>query len=204
MDPKWPEFEIGKIQVLNPPEIGTLGTPGMSHGTKKIIQKISHVIKIRSYMMHFVDMFYENCRNNEKTGFSLVNKEMSIKWEKTACFSSFLTIFTKHSHKMHYIWSDFHHMRNFLTKFFWSHGTSLGSPGSLSQGDVLPGFCRFQILVIWGPYESPVLVACPRHSKSPKTAGARCGHKSTDLSQRLPPNLHPNNLQITTLLIFFS
>ena len=65
-------------------------------------------------------------------------------------------------------------MRNFLTKIFWSHGTSLGSPGSLSQGNVIPGFCRFQILVIWGPYESPVLVACPCHSKSLKTAGAPC------------------------------
>ena len=52
--------------------------------------------------MHFVDMFYENCRNNEKTGFSLVNKEMSKNEEKIACFSTFLTIFTKHSHKMHF------------------------------------------------------------------------------------------------------
>ena len=45
-------------------------------------------------------------------------------------------------------------------------------PGSLEALGL--GFCQFQILVIWGPYESPVLVACQGHSKSPKTAGARC------------------------------
>ena len=65
-------------------------------------------------------------------------------------------------------------MRKILAKIFWSHGTPLGSSGSRSQADVHLGFSNFQILVIWGPYDPPVLVACTRHAKSPKTAGAWC------------------------------
>ena len=51
-------------------------------------------------------------------------------------------------------------MRKFLSQIFWSHGTSLGSLGPLSQGDVHPGFFQPQFLVIWGPYNNPGTVAC--------------------------------------------
>ena len=51
-------------------------------------------------------------------------------------------------------------MRKILSQKFWSHGTSLGSLGPLSQGDVHPGFSRPQFLVIWGPYNYPGIVAC--------------------------------------------
>ena len=65
-------------------------------------------------------------------------------------------------------------MTKILTKNFWSHGTPLGSLGSGSQVDVHLGFSNFQILVIWGPYDSPVPLAVETQAKNPKTAGAWC------------------------------
>ena len=59
-------------------------------------------------------------------------------------------------------------MRKFLSQKFWSHGTSLGSLGPLSQGDVHPGFSRPQFLVIWGPYNYPGIVACLEQAENPK------------------------------------
>ena len=75
---------------------------------------------------------------------------------------------------MHKITSEFYDMRKILTKFFWSHGTPLGYLGAESQADLGLGACRFQILVIWGPYDFPVLVAPHEQAKNLKTAGARC------------------------------
>ena len=62
-------------------------------GPKIFVQKISYMIIIRSYIMHFVYMFGENRRNNEKTGFYLVSKEMSKnekKWPVSPSFCQFL------------------------------------------------------------------------------------------------------------------
>ena len=70
---------------------------------------------------------------------------------------------------------DFYYMGKFLTENFWSHGTPLGYLGAGSQEALHPGACRFQILVIWGLNDYPVLVACQGQAKNLKTAGARCG-----------------------------
>ena len=61
-----------------------------------------------------------------------------------------------------------------FTKIFWSHGTPLGYLGAGSQEALGLGACRFQILVIWGQYDFPVLVACQGQAKNLKTAGTRC------------------------------
>ena len=61
-----------------------------------------------------------------------------------------------------------------MTENFWSHGTPLGYLGAGSQEALGLGACRFQILVIWGPYDFPVLVVCQGQAKNLKTAGARC------------------------------
>ena len=63
-------------------------------------------------------------------------------------------------------------MRIFLGPKIVSLGTPLGSLRPLSQGDVRPRACQYQILVIWGPHELPVLVAPHGQAKNPKTAGA--------------------------------
>ena len=124
--------------------------------------------------MHFVDMCGKNKQKFGKTGRFFLLFIISLSTKEKPVFSLFCQFSPHISTKCIIYDLIFIIWEFFWKKFFWSHGTSLGSPGSLSQGDVLPGFCRFQILVIWGPYESPVLVACPRHSKSPKTARARC------------------------------
>ena len=65
-------------------------------------------------------------------------------------------------------------MRKILGRKFWSLGTPLGSLGPLSQGDVIVGPYGLQILVIWGPYEPPVLVACQATAENPKSVGSWC------------------------------
>ena len=52
-------------------------------------------------------------------------------------------------------------MRKFLTKKFWSLGTNLGSPGSLSQDCSPEIFSKLDFPYIWGLNECPV-VAKPR------------------------------------------
>ena len=94
--------------------------------------------------------------------------------EKMTCFFHFLAYFAKQIHKMHKITSIFYDMRKFLTKFFWSHGTPLGSSGSGSQEALHPGFSRFQIPVIWAQYDNPKLWPCHGQAKTQKTAGAWC------------------------------
>ena len=75
---------------------------------------------------------------------------------KTRSYAIFMT----QMEKVHEISSDFYGMRKILRKKFWSQGTALGSLGPGSQEALGLGPCRFQILVIWGPYEASVLVAC--------------------------------------------
>ena len=65
-------------------------------------------------------------------------------------------------------------MRKILCQKFWSLGTTLGSLGPGSQGDVRPRACKCQIQVIWGPCEPSVLVALQGQAENPKTAGAWC------------------------------
>ena len=52
-------------------------------------------------------------------------------------------------------------MRKFLTQKFWSLGTNLGSPGSLSQDCSPEIFSKLDFPHIWGLNECPV-VAKPR------------------------------------------
>ena len=66
-------------------------------------------------------------------------------------------------------------MRKFLSKIFWSHGTPLGSLGPLSQQDTILGAGQHHILVIWGPYRPPIVVALETQAENPKTAGQQCG-----------------------------
>ena len=61
---------------------------------------------------------------------------------------------------MHKITSFEDDMRKFLSPKFWSHGTLLGSMGPGSQKAPNEIFSKSQILVIWGPYNCPVIVAC--------------------------------------------
>ena len=70
-------------------------------------------------------------------------------------------------------------MRKILGRKFWSLGTPLGSLGPLSQGDVIVGPYGLQILVIWGPYEPPVLVACQATAENPKSVGSWCASFTT-------------------------
>ena len=66
------------------------------------------------------------------------------------------------------------HGTKFLGPKIWPHGTPLGSLGLLSQEAPILGFDQHQILVIWGPYEPPVVVALETFAENPKTAGSRC------------------------------
>ena len=65
-------------------------------------------------------------------------------------------------------------MTKFLRPKIWSHGTPLGSLGSLSQEALILGAVQLQILVIWGQYEPPVVVALETQAEILKTAGAWC------------------------------
>ena len=65
-------------------------------------------------------------------------------------------------------------MRKILSKKFWSHGTPLGYLGPVSQKALTQRACRFQIHLIWGPYEFPALVALQIHAKKPKLTAAWC------------------------------
>ena len=64
--------------------------------------------------------------------------------------------------------------RNILMQKFWSHGTSVGHLGPVSQEDLGLGACQLQFLVIWGSCEPPVLVALQEQAKSLKTIAAWC------------------------------
>ena len=76
---------------------------------------------------------------------------------------------------MHIITSFEDNKRKILSQKFWSHGTPKGALGPLSREDVILGFVSHQILVIWGPYESLVVVTFVTQAENLKTAGAWCG-----------------------------
>ena len=50
----------------------------------------------------------------------------------------------------------------------------MGSLGPLSLEALILGAVQLQILVIWGPYEPPVVVALETQAEILKTAGAWC------------------------------
>ena len=80
-------------------------------------------------------------------------------------------------HKTHKIGSLEDDMRKILDQNFWSHGTPLGSLGPLSQQDTILGAGQLQILVIWGPYRPPIVVALETQAENLKTAGLQCDTK---------------------------
>ena len=75
-------------------------------------------------------------------------------------------------------------MRKFSRQKIWSHGTPLGSLWPLSREAPILGAVQLQILVIWGPYELPVVVALETQAQNPKTAGQQCGNFSLFTIQR--------------------
>ena len=75
---------------------------------------------------------------------------------------------------MHKIRSFQDDMRQFLRPKIWSQGTPLGSLGPGSQGALGLGPCRFQILVIWGPNDPPVLVVFHVQAKNLNTVRSWC------------------------------
>ena len=95
-------------------------------------------------------------------------------WQNFTSFSCFWAFFDKHIHKMHKITSYIYDLRKILTKKIWSQGTPLGSLGPGSQEALGLGPCRFQILVIWGSYDPPVLLVFQTHPENLNTAGAWC------------------------------
>ena len=81
-------------------------------------------------------------------------------------------------------------MRKFLSQKFWSHGTSLGSLGPLSQGDVHPGFSQPQFLVIWGPYNYPGIVACHEQAENLKLTSIMMWYRHLPMSTQYSSTVH--------------
>ena len=96
-------------------------------------------------------------------------------WQIFTSFSCFSAFFDKHIHKMHKITSYIYDLRKILMKKNWSQGTFLGSLGPGSQEDLGLGPCRLQIVVTWGPDDTPVLLVFHVNAKNPNTAGSWCG-----------------------------
>ena len=90
-------------------------------------------------------------------------------------FCPFWGIFAKQINKTHKITSDFYDIRKILTKKFWSQGTNLGSLGPVSREAFNEIFFRFQILVIWGPYDLQIPTAPQEKAKNLKTAPSCSG-----------------------------
>ena len=124
--------------------------------------------------MHFVDLFCKNGQMIAKTGSFMYLCYITRYIVKRTRFCCFLPIFVKQIYKPHKITSYACDRRKKLIKNFWSHGTSLGYLGPESQEALGLGACRFQIQVIWGQNESPVLMAFQDQAKNPKAAGAWC------------------------------
>ena len=91
-------------------------------------------------------------------------------------------------------------MRKILDQNFWSHGTPLGSLGPLSQQDTILGAGQLQILVIWGPYRPPIVVALETQAENPKTAGLQCDKQTT--SPPCQPIGKPKTLSMSPLSVF--
>ena len=119
--------------------------------------------------------------NGENTSFlpNLIEVEKSA---GNGVFFPFFIIFCKTNPQnvlsnIWFLWYE----TNF-TKNFWSHGTPLGYLGAGSQEAPGLGACRFQILVIWGPNDPPVLVVSHGDAKNPNTVGSWCGWKVASFS----------------------
>ena len=128
--------------------------------------------------MWFGDLFCKKTSKFEKTGHFYHFSSLHRNSAKFGCFSHFWEFYAKQFPKSHKIRSFKDDMRKILSKKFWSQGTSLGSMGPLTQRDVRLGFHQLQILVIWGPYRHPDIVACQGHAKTPKLIPWLCVYKS--------------------------
>ena len=69
-------------------------------------------------------------------------------------------------------------MRKFLTQNFWSLGTNLGSPGSLSQDCSPEIFSKLDFPHIWGLNECPVVTKPRVELKKLKTFRPGCANVS--------------------------
>ena len=64
-------------------------------------------------------------------------------------------------------------VRKLLRPKFWSLGTARAL-GPVYRQDVKIGFCRLWFLVIWDPYDYPILVAPQGQAKNPEPTRSRC------------------------------
>ena len=124
--------------------------------------------------MSFVDLFCWKLWIIELEGLFYIYLLFNSSFGKIGLFSHFSSFSAKEIHKTHKITSLEDDMRKILSQKFWSHGTPLGYLGPVSQKALNVWSSQFQILVIWGPYEPPVLVACQAQAENPKSAGALC------------------------------
>ena len=65
-------------------------------------------------------------------------------------------------------------MRKILRQKFWSLGTYLGYLGPISQKPKDEIFQNYIFLIVWGPYEGPILVACRVGAKKLTALRNRC------------------------------
>ena len=147
MDPIWPEFEIWKIFHRRPAEILAPWTPGVSHGTKIFGSKIFSYHPQMMLFYAFWRLLLQKLLKIKKNCLFLQYSFIIGKSYKIDSFSWFFAFFAKQIPKMHKITSFEDDMRKFSSQKFWSHGTSLGSLGPLSQEDVPQRFVRPHFLV---------------------------------------------------------
>ena len=104
------------------------GPQGCPMGPKFFVQNFSFIIKIRCYLMHFCHLFCKKLSLfSDFWPFSYLTKKERFR------FPWVLAFFAKQITKTHKITLVVHDKRNFWVPKFWSHGTSLGSPGPLFQ-----------------------------------------------------------------------
>ena len=75
-------------------------------------------------------------------------------------------------------------MRKFLRQKFWSLGTYLGYLGPISQK---PKDENYIFLIVWGPYEGPILVACRVGAKKLIALRNRCVRVLTHMKMKIWP-----------------
>ena len=156
----------------------TLGTLKWSLGTKKKFSKFLSYNMNQIICSSFSGFVLQKLAWTWKIMFFLSKKENVKKVRKITWYFKFSPIFAKQIYKMHYIWCDSYCKTKILRKFFWSHGTPLGSLGSRSQEALHLGFLKLQILVIWGLYDYPALVAFETQAENPKTMTGWCDYKT--------------------------
>ena len=186
MDPKNPKITFDMLLTVWPAEILTPRTPGVSHGTKIFVSKFFSSYPLMMLFYAFCGLMWEKLVKNRKNMSIWPNFALISKMGQFDMFSLFFTNFSQHNSTKCIKHQFGNGKRKILRQKFWSHGTSLGSMGSLSQEDLGQRFYRLQFLVIWGPYELPVLVASHGTAKSLKAARSRCEPLTTFKKTTLP------------------